>query len=306
MTRKTAAAGLMAIFALAAATHFSFAAARGRFFDGAGSGEAALSELSDLRQTLSARAGSALPRAAAPAAERFNGDLYYFTPEEAAEAAKSVSALDDSGEALGFKFDEDVPADIQKQMLGDLAFIGSIQGSGGSGLHQKIFGMVSGSAYTQFFESRVRAIGMNDCGNGNAVACVIPFLGSSKMWLTNNFVRFSHPAVARMMIVFHEARHTEVRNGNWSHARCPSPFKDAQGNDMKSIWTGAKLAGQPACDVTPFGSYGSSMIMLKNIQKFCSNCTEKVRMDAGLYADDQFGRVTSAEARGQIQEDLYQ
>lgn len=306
MTRKTAAAALTAVLALAATSRFSSAAAQGRFFDAAGSGEAVLSELKDLRRPQAGRAGGAAVSGAAVVAERFNGDLYYFSPEEAAQAAKAVSALEDSGETMGFKFDDDVPLEIQNQMRGDLAFIGSIQGSAGSGLHQKIFGAVSGSAYTQFFESRVKAIGMNDCGNGNAVACVIPFLGSSKMWLTNNFVRFSHPAVARMMIVFHEARHTEVRNGNWSHARCPNPFKDAQGNDMKSIWTGAKLAGQPACDVTPFGSYGSSMIMLKNIQKFCSNCTEKVRMDAGLYADDQFGRVTKAEARQQIQEDLYQ
>ena len=108
-----------------------------------------------------------------------------------------------------------------------------------------------------------------------------------------------------MMVVFHEARHTESSHGNWPHASCPTPFLDAQGKDMKSIWTGAKLAGEPACDKTPLGSYGSSTIMLKNIQKFCSSCTDKVKMDAGLYADDQMGRITDAKAKKQMQDDLY-
>ena len=46
--------------------------------------------------------------------------------------------------------------------------------------------------------------------------------------------------------------------------------------------------------------------MLKNIQKFCTNCTEKVRMDAGIYADDDFKRLISSDAKKAIREDLYQ
>ena len=107
------------------------------------------------------------------------------------------------------------------------------------------------------------------------------------------------------MVVFHEARHTETMNGNWPHATCPTPFLDAEGKDKRSIWTGATLAGEPACDRTPLGSYGSSTIMLKNIQKYCDNCSDKVKMDAGLYADDQFGRIISDSARRQMQDDLY-
>ena len=165
---------------------------------------------------------------------------------------------------------------------------------------------MDGAAYAKFFETRVSAIGMNACGNGNAVACVIPFLNPSKMWLTKNFIRFSHPQVSRMMVVYHEARHTEVRHGFWGHATCPTPFRDAQGNDMRSIWTGATLAGEPACDKTPLGSYGSSTIMLKNISKFCSNCTDKVKMDAGLYADDQMGRIIDAGAIREMTDDFKQ
>jgi hypothetical protein len=44
--------------------------------------------------------------------------------------------------------------------------------------------------------------------------------------------------------------------------------------------------------------------MLKNIQNHCTSCTDKVRMDAGLYADDQVQRVTDATARRRMAEDF--
>jgi len=208
--------------------------------------------------------------------------------------------------SFAYTFDSNVPQVTRDEVTQDLAFIGQIQGGTASGLHEQIFGDVNGAVYKKFFESRVTAVGLNDCGSAKAVACVIPFEDSSKIWLTPNYTKFSHPQVAKMMIVFHESRHTEDAHGNWGHATCPTPFLDKNGQDMKSIWTGATLAGEPACDVTPFGSYGSSMIMLKNISKFCTNCTDKVKMDAGMYADDQFGRITDADAIAQVKKDLYQ
>jgi len=208
--------------------------------------------------------------------------------------------------AFGYTFDRNVPENIRTQITEDMNFISQISGGEASYLHGQIFGAeVTGAAYQQFFESRVHAVGMNNCGSSNAVACVIPWRGSSKIWLTQNYVRFEHPEIARLMIVFHEARHTEVDNGNWAHATCPVPFVDENGEEIKSIWTGATLAGEPACDDNPWGSYASSMIMLKNISKFCTNCTEKVLMDAGIYADDQFKRVVNEEAKQAILQDLY-
>jgi len=231
-------------------------------------------------------------------------DLYYFTKEEAAAAKKKFAFRSQAVNNKDLVFDSDVPADIQAQMRADMAFMGTIKGSGATPLHKKIFGAVDGAAYVKFFNTRVSGIGMDDCGSAKAVACVIPFQDPSKMWLTQNFIKFDHPQISRMMIVFHEARHTESRNGNWPHATCPTPFLDANGKDMVSIWTGATLAGEPACDVTPLGSYGSSTILLKNVQKYCSNCTDKVKMDAGLYADDQLGRVTDDGARRQMLADF--
>lgn len=199
--------------------------------------------------------------------------------------------------ALALDFDSDVPTDIANQMKEDLKVMYQLQGNGQTPYHQQIFGPVAGASYQKFFESHILSVGLDDCGNPSAVACVQPFFAPNKMWLTQNFIKFSHPQIARLMVVYHEARHTEGNHGNWGHDTCPRPFLDEQGHDMKSIWTGASLAGQPACDSTAFGSYGSSTILLKNVAKYCTNCGDKVKMDADLYATDQLGRIDRADVK---------
>jgi hypothetical protein len=286
----------------------SFAARDGSFFDGAAAGP--VPSVKALR--LASARIPAPPAAAAPVVpaalrplKQSGADLYYFSPAQAKAAAQRFGVERRTPASGALAFDSDVPAAIKTQMLEDLGFIKTIAGSGATPLHRRIFGAVDGPSYDAWFRSRVYSVGLNDCGSSKAVACVIPFEDPSKMWLTQNYIKFSHPQIARLMVVFHEARHTETQNGNWPHAYCPDPFQDANGDDMKSIWTGASLAGEPACDTTPFGSYGSSTIMLKNIQRFCTNCTDKVKMDAGLYADDQMGRITGADAKSQMLKDLY-
>ncbi len=194
-------------------------------------------------------------------------------------------------------FDQDVPKAIQDQMVQDLGFMNQISGTSQTPFHQEIFGSVDGATYKSFFESRITSVGIDSCGGGAAVACVQPYYDPNKMWLTQNFIKFSHPQVARMMVVYHESRHSETNNGNWGHDTCPRPFLDSNGKDMTSIWTGAKLEGQPACDSTYLGSYGSSTIMLKNISKFCSNCSDKVKMDANIYSTDQLGRIDRTDVK---------
>lgn len=207
-------------------------------------------------------------------------------------------------QAQALTFDRDVPQDIQKQMLQDLAFMNELTGSSQTPFHKEIFREFSGASYKTYFETRITSVGVDSCGGGAAVACVQPFFDPNKMWLTNNFIKFNHPQVARMMVVYHEARHSETRNGNWRHDTCPRPFRDENGKDMVSIWTGAKLEGEAACDSTYLGSYGSSTILLKNISKFCSNCSDKVKMDADIYALDQLGRVNRADVKKAILADF--
>lgn len=202
------------------------------------------------------------------------------------------------------KFDADVPANIQTQMVEDLVFMNQITGAGQTPFHKEIFTTLDGKSYQTFFESRIFSVGVDACGGGAAVACVQPFFDPNKMWLTKNFINFSHPQIARLMVVYHEARHSETKNGNWMHANCPRPFLDENGKDMVSIWTGAKLAGEAACDSKYQGSYGSSTIMLKNISKFCSNCNDKVKMDADIYSTDQLGRISKPAVKQQMLADF--
>lgn len=205
---------------------------------------------------------------------------------------------------FALQFDANVEPALKNQMLQDLAFIGSVQASSTTPLHQRVFGAVSGPVYSKWFDGRIFSVGKSGCGSANAVACVIPYMDNNKMWVTRNYTQFDHPQIARVSVIFHEARHSEVQNGNWSHATCPNPFRDAQGNDIKSIWTGAVLAGQPACDVTPFGSYGSQTILLKNIARNCTNCNSKVRADADLFGNDQLGRIIDARSKAAMKADF--
>ncbi len=202
----------------------------------------------------------------------------------------------------GLKYDANVAPVVKQQMEDDIVFIKSINGPKTTALYAQIFGKMEGTTLTNWLLSRVKSVGY-EVRNDGAVAYVM-MLMPWKMWLTQNFVQFSHPAIARLMIVYHEARHTEVKSGGNPHATCPTPFKDEKGADMKSIWTGRLLQGEAACDSTPFGSYGSSTILLKNVAMNCDSCSEKVKMDADIYAADQIGRVTNSQAKEQMKQDF--
>jgi hypothetical protein len=202
-------------------------------------------------------------------------------------------------------FDKDVPADLRRQLGQDLTFVGTLAGRKTSSMHNSIFGQMGGPSYLRFFASRIKMVGLYDWDKKPVVACVIPAIEPSKMWLSGSYIKVSQPQIARIMIVFHESRHADPENENWRHVNCPTPFRDANGNDMLSILTGVPLAGKPGCDASELGSYGTSLIMLKNIQRYCTNCTEKVRMDAGLYADDQLARIVDTKARNDIRDDIY-
>ena len=66
----------------------------------------------------------------------------------------SVTALLIAGAqvAQALSFDNDVPKDIQSQVVADLGFMAQIQGSNQTKLHQQIYGNVQGQAYKTFFD----------------------------------------------------------------------------------------------------------------------------------------------------------
>lgn len=149
-------------------------------------------------------------------------------------------------------------------------------------------------------------------GSETAVACVIPLFSPDKMRVTQNFVEMNSPQIARMSVLFHEAKHTEYnapeKEGDpdlrfWMHVKCPSPFVDEKNQERMSIWTGAPLAGVDGCDMVADGAYGTVVVMLKNISKYSTNTSEKLKADAEIYANDQQIRVTDAAAHEKLLKD---
>jgi hypothetical protein len=200
--------------------------------------------------------------------------------------------------AFELQFDAEVGPLLREQVLGDFRSIELISSERASSLHEEIFGAVSGSNYLRWFSERVSYFGLSDCGSpASAVACVDPH-AKRKIWVTKNYTEINHPQIARIMTLFHEARHTEDENRNWPHALCSIFYGE------KSIWTGQSLRLHSACDHTPYGSYASAAVMLHNISKFCTDCSSKVRQDADLYSLDQARRVTRRKAKLRIRGDF--
>jgi hypothetical protein len=208
-----------------------------------------------------------------------------------------VLTLAPEGSAQNLQFDRDVSPELKAQVLADLQWIAGVEGSRTSPLHQEIFGPVHGGAYAQWFNSRVFFFGVDGCGGGNAVACVKSKY-DNKVFVTLQYTQGKAPQVGRLMTLYHEARHTEKENNMWSHSRCPASFP------YRSIWTGARLRGKTACDSTAYGSYASASVLLNNLARFCTNCTDKVRADAKLYSDDQVKRVVGAAPMARLKADF--
>jgi hypothetical protein len=199
---------------------------------------------------------------------------------------------------------------IKKLIESDLQLSASFIFLKTSPLHQKIFGNES---YLAWFNKRIKRISVGSCmGSETAVACVIPLFSPDKMRVTQNFVEMNSPQIARMSVLFHEAKHTEYnapeKEGDpdlrfWMHVKCPSPFVDEKNQERMSIWTGAPLAGVDGCDMVADGAYGTVVVMLKNISKYSTNTSEKLKADAEIYANDQQIRVTDAAAHEKLLKD---
>ncbi|HEX7674956.1 MAG TPA: hypothetical protein VF412_12330 [Bdellovibrio sp.] len=205
------------------------------------------------------------------------------------------------------QFDRSISAATKAQILQDLDFVKSMQGSGGSAFYKTIFEkpVLNGTDLLAFFNQRITTFNTNSCGGGNAVAaCVIPWMDSNTMWITPNYVKNSLPQIYRISIIFHESRHTEDEHNNWGHVNCPVPYLDDNGKDIVGIISGTKMEGLPACDSTNIGAYGLQAVLLKNVEKNCSNCNQKTQMDAQLFGDDTINRISNLTARKQLQNDL--
>ena len=203
-------------------------------------------------------------------------------------------------------FSDDVSKELKQQILQDLDFVMSIKGSNSSGFYKQIYSKnnLDGSDLLSFLNNRIKSFGLDSCGGGaGTMACVNPWYDSSTMWITPNYAKGNMPQISRISTIYHESRHTEDNHGNWPHANCPRPFLDENGKDILGIISGVKLAGLAACDTTPLGAYGMEAVLLKNVEKNCSSCNDKTKMDAKLFGDDTIYRITNLNARKQLRND---
>jgi len=200
--------------------------------------------------------------------------------------------------ASGLDFDSNVPQALRTQVMGDLSLAESIRNERVSDLHREVYGDPRVGQYSEWFQARVSFFGFGDCGGSSSAVACVQGKNDRKIWVTRNYVDIEHPQIARVMTLFHEARHTESVNRNWPHARCPIFFKP------KSIWTGVSLKWHFACDRTEYGSYGAASILLNSIARFCTNCSSKVKGDAALYSEDQIKRVIRKSAYRRLVQDF--
>ena len=199
--------------------------------------------------------------------------------------------------AQSIQFDSSVSPELKSQVQDDFSFLESIVSEKASPLHQEIFGPVDGPTYRKWFEKRVFIFAVSVCGGAGSVACQDNQF-PNQVFVTDHYINDGYPEVARLMTVFHEARHNEIENNHWPHKTCPGNFSE------RSIWTGASLRYKAACDNTEYGSYASAAVMLHNISKFCTNCSSKIKADAQLYSDDQIKRVTVSDPRARLDQDF--
>lgn len=247
----------------------------------------------------------ALLLAASGAAEDFESA----TARAREAASEAVKAAPVSGRAPAARaaralpFESSVDSALRRQLEADFDFLSSLRGADATPLHRQVYGPLEGPAYLRWFDARVRSIGSRVCGPPAAVACVAPFLSEHTMWIAPTYSTYNLPQIYRLLVVLHEARHTERAHGYHGHVNCPE--NDLEGRPLVGIFSGVPLGGKPGCDRTALGAYGAGLLFIKNVGKHCANCTGKVRMDADFYADDTLKRVVDRPAYDALRADLY-
>ena len=92
--------------------------------------------------------------------------------------------------------------------------------------------------------------------------------------MTDSFTSMS--LIDKAGFIIHEARHADANY----HVKCPTPFLDQEGNEIRSLITNESFAGKLACDDLATGAYGAQAIWLKNLANHCINCSDQEKSEA--------------------------
>lgn len=210
-------------------------------------------------------------------------------------------------QAPPFKFSMNMPAALQNQIISDFLDMTSIRGTHQSPLHKKIFGGhgLDGRVYQKFILSRVQEFEYWSSPNSGVYLMSAGAVeGEQKIIISARYYSLSTSLeqIIRQALYIHEARHNEEDN-EWAHSPCPSPFLDKSGNAVISILDGQNIVekdGSASCDIVAFGSYGVSLIMARNIQKYCTSCSNESRVAAGKFADNMLLRIIDPKAKAAL------
>ncbi len=199
---------------------------------------------------------------------------------------------------VNVEFDSSVSPMLKETVTQDLLYLYQLRATNQSQLHQNIFGNFDGANFKRLFENKFRHVKLHDnCGGG--VLCVIPYLTRDTLYLNSNYYPGIEPQIARIaQYIF------ALRVESTHPVSCPTPFLNADGSDVVSIYRHVKMAGETACDKTKSGGYGSAAIFLGNLMKYCTNCQNDVLSASQLLFDYYLQRVLEPSEKQAISRDV--
>lgn len=157
-------------------------------------------------------------------------------------------------------------------------------------LFERFFGATGSQGILNYISSLVKNLSWLE----NPPEGVIAAASDGIMFLTEGYIDSSMPQIGRWGVLIHESRH--LVGGGWPHTWCPSPYYFVLGLSSYRIPELDQLS-VAACDESEMGAYGIQYTFLRAVAESCSNCTDKVIMDARFFSDiDGMIRISNAKA----------
>jgi len=182
------------------------------------------------------------------------------------------------------------PQNVQELFNLDHHFLTSLQGSQGSDLHQLLFhGPVNGVVYTKYLDQRITQAQIGDCNSAQAFACWRSDSPHTMIYPQASLAS-NPPQMMRIMVLAHEAKHAEPDQDHFAHVNCSAAV-------LYNLGVLVPIVGTHNCDNDLKGAYGTSLVLLKNIENFCANCTDKIKQDADLYSGASLASIDVDEER---------
>lgn len=207
-----------------------------------------------------------------------------------------------ANDEVPLEFYSDVPASLKALAEQDINLLYQLKADKQNALHADFFGGPDGEAYHRYLRSQIRFIGFSKCGESGAAACGDPIFTDTTIWLTKNYETYSFPQIVRSQIYLHERKHLQFSHEHfgWNHIQCSDPYLDEAGQDIKSLISGKRMAGFYACDADETAAFGVGVSMLYNVAHNCTNCSEKVKQDALLYANEYSQYIIDPKGRERL------